>query len=521
MTSREKYVCLDNNCKHPVEITTLTTVEAWDLFKYTVGRDRIDSLQDESLVKEVCNKCAGLPLLISAVGKALKCRPHDSWKDALYQLEKGKVEKIAGKLSIDRLPDDAKSCLFLCSLYPEDAVIRIRELIVLATGTQLVPDGESRVWTVVDILRSSSLLLDCWEAHTNKLHDLIRDVARSIAVRDPKYAFSIVRCGSRLPDRADYCTRKLLYLHLEMDNICFPDDLVCPNLHNLWLQCNLHKQQISGGFVGMFGSLRYLWIQGPNQVCQRLKLKFSLQPLVKLLTLILDKCDISQTNSSFFPENLGTLCMWNCELPVPLGLPNLKDLRKLEIQGWSFSNMQLVANTISSMPNLEELHIPDGFKNRDDESEIRPAPILGEISKLTGLQSLKMFFIRDSECFQDTNIFGNLLKFDISVGDELSMNRLQFSNASVKRSIELKGGNHLELKGMNGLIERAEIVKLNSTHVNVSNIYNTNREAFADLRFFDMKNCNNVEYLARGGILVLLNKKLMLPYTFNYYTSTY
>ncbi|XP_074377101.1 disease resistance protein At4g27190-like [Apium graveolens] len=176
---------------------------------------------DESLIQEVCNKCAGLPLLINAVGKALKCRPHNSWKDGLYQLEKGKVEKVAGidphvyacvKLSMDKLPEDAKSCLFLCSLYPEDAVIPINELIQLATGTRLIPDGESRVWAVVDILRSSSLLLDCWKAHTNKLHDLIRDVARSIAVRDPKYAFLTVRCGTRLPENADYCTRKLLYL---------------------------------------------------------------------------------------------------------------------------------------------------------------------------------------------------------------------------------------------------------------------------------------------------------------------
>lgn len=81
---------------------------------------------------KVCNKCAGLPLLILAVGKALQFTTHYSWTDALGQLGKGKFEKISGidpqlygcvKLSIDRLLNDATSCLILCSLYPKDANI--------------------------------------------------------------------------------------------------------------------------------------------------------------------------------------------------------------------------------------------------------------------------------------------------------------------------------------------------------------------------------------------------------------
>ncbi|KAL1825327.1 hypothetical protein DCAR_0313475 [Daucus carota subsp. sativus] len=237
LTSRKEDACLRNNCKHPVNITTLEVDKAWDLFRNTVGACQIDSLQDESLVKKVCKKCGGLPLLIHAVGKALQFTSHDSWKDALRQLEKGKFENIAGidsevyacvKLSIDRLPDDAKSCLFLCSLYREDADIQIKKLIQIATSS-LVDDGESRIRAMFNILRSSSLLLDTQEDHVIKLHDLIRDVARSIAARDPKYAFLLVKSSSRLPDTADYCTRKFLHLQLETNICCFPNDLVCQN----------------------------------------------------------------------------------------------------------------------------------------------------------------------------------------------------------------------------------------------------------------------------------------------------
>ncbi|WOG94555.1 hypothetical protein DCAR_0313851 [Daucus carota subsp. sativus] len=138
LTSREKDACLRNKCKDPVKITILTEEEAWDLFKNTVGACQIESLQDEFLARRVSLKCSGLPLVIRAVGKALLFASHNSWKDALAQLEKGSVEKIAGidphvyacfKLSIDRLEEDAKSCLFLCSLFPEDADIYVRKLI--------------------------------------------------------------------------------------------------------------------------------------------------------------------------------------------------------------------------------------------------------------------------------------------------------------------------------------------------------------------------------------------------------
>lgn len=169
LTSRREKVCRDNKCLHPVKIAPLGFDEAWKMFRNTVVADNIYLLPDESLAQEVCKKCGGLPLLIHAVGKALQFTSRDVWKDALNQLEKGNFENIPDidpgvyacvKLSFDRLPADAKSCLVLCSLYPEDARIFISKLIPLATGTWLVRSGEDRVRSMIQILRSSSLLLD-------------------------------------------------------------------------------------------------------------------------------------------------------------------------------------------------------------------------------------------------------------------------------------------------------------------------------------------------------------------------
>ncbi|KAL1830766.1 hypothetical protein ACET3Z_000417 [Daucus carota] len=485
LTSREKNVCLGNKCKTLVKITPLQNDEAWDQFKNIVGSDRIDSLKDESLAKKVCGKCGGLPLLIHVISKALQFETHNSWVDALEQLEKGEFVNIPDveaqvytcvKWSINKLHGDAKSCLFLCCLFNEDADIPISKLIRLATGSQLV-SGESRVLSMVDTLRSSSLLLDCKEDKKIKLHDIIRAVGRSIAFKDPKFGFSQVKCDLRLLNVADFDTTKYLRLDLDGNNIHIPDDLLFPNLHSLWILCNNDIQQFSGGFFSMFENLRFLYVEGNNDSYLS-KLQFSLQPLGKLRTLVFFRCDltdINNTNVGLFPENLETLRLLFGHLPEPLDLSNLKYLRKLEIIGL---RVKIMPNTISSLFRLEELHIPDGFEIWSDDSSGVAKPILVEINQLTHLKSLHIKF-KISEPFQNTNIF----------------EPQEGAHFSYKTSIELQGCHEESLKS---LVQKAEYVKLKHIHMHViGSIFDSNPEAFTELREPHIKECNEMEHLAR------------------------
>lgn len=170
LTSREGDVCLHYNCKHPVKITTLTFNEARDLFRNTVGFCQIAEYLAQSAINAQAYHFPFMRLV----------KHCNSWKDALGQLENGKVENIAGidphvyacvKLSTNRLPDDAKSCLFWCSLYPEDAVIHIKKLIQL----------EYVLW-----LTSSDHLLCCSTLKIIKIkaHDLVKDEARFVSGTD-------------------------------------------------------------------------------------------------------------------------------------------------------------------------------------------------------------------------------------------------------------------------------------------------------------------------------------------------
>ncbi|XP_074336709.1 disease resistance protein At4g27190-like [Apium graveolens] len=354
LTSRKLEVCLHNNYKYSVKISTLMLTKPGIFLGTPLVVIKLN-LYDNS----------GLPLLIHAVGKALQFMSHKTWKDALYQLENGRAENIPGidpdiyacvKLSIDKLPDDAKSCLFLCSLFPEDSEIHIRMLTQLATSSQLVDGGRSRVSAMVDVLKSSSLLLE----------------GRSIAVADQKYAFLLARPGKRLHNNVTYDTRKLLRLDIESPYFCSLDIPVCPNLHSLWLQCNYYKERFSGGFFDMFMNLKFLVLQ--NVFFHSSSHQFSLEPLDALRTLLLDDCDLNDIYETdrLFPENLQTLCIWGCRLPVPLHLTHLIHLQKLEIQpecsggyfapNYVSSQVYLVPNTMTSLSSLEELHIPTGFK---------------------------------------------------------------------------------------------------------------------------------------------------------------
>ncbi|XP_074381082.1 uncharacterized protein LOC141721849 [Apium graveolens] len=533
-TSRELDVLKRNKCEHLVEIKILSPDEALNLFKKAVGADTINSLQDKSLVQKVCDECGRLPLIIQAVGEALKGEDQDLWKDAHDQLRKGKFEKIDGidaqvykciKLSIDKLKQrDAKSCLFLCSFFPEDAniteTVNMEMLIQLATGSQLIPEGRSRILAMVQSLKKSSLLLDSGTFYHNetKVHDIIRDVARSVAVSDSNYAFLQVTCNSKfLPSNADYSNRKFLRLDVETDDVQFHENVVCPDvLRTLWLQSNNHSQQFLGGFFRMFVNLRSLMLQKVNISLE----KFSLQSLDNLRTLSLIKCDISKTDVTLFPKKLESLWIYEGKLPSPLDVANLEYLQKLEIQQWNEFAMR--SSVRSSLACLKELNISKAIiTDREEyqsvvrrfslaclkELNISKAiitdreeyqSVVMEISRLTDLTSLQFNFY-DFDTFQGRDVFSNLDRYNISVGEQLQLKWQRFRlfppgfNFGEGRSIKFYG-NHWQ--PWEGLMARAEQVILVRSSIEVSSICKGRVKAFEDLRRLYINSCHHMGYLA-------------------------
>nr|XP_011462135.1 PREDICTED: probable disease resistance protein At4g27220 [Fragaria vesca subsp. vesca] len=152
-----------------------------------------------------------------AVARALGDKDLDDWTEAARRLkaaqpanyeDEGDVFKCI-KLSYDYLrPDDdniAKLFFLLCCLFPEDSEIEVEYLLVYALGKGLFRDADTikaaraKAHSVVKYLKASSLLLNSARYGFVKMHDVIRDVAISIALSEDGSRF-LVQAGCELKD---------------------------------------------------------------------------------------------------------------------------------------------------------------------------------------------------------------------------------------------------------------------------------------------------------------------------------
>ncbi|GKD30761.1 NB-ARC domains-containing protein, partial [Tanacetum coccineum] len=174
LTSRSKDVCETMNATHLISVDSLPKKEAWILFKRVVG----DTVETDENLKKIAEKvvegCGGLPLIIQAVGAALKNESIESWKRALTQLQKHTTSYIDPKISL------AYSHLQLSYDYLESE----SEILFPYCDLDSMEDARNGVQHAVKILKSTCLLLDGKDESTVKMHDVVREVALLIASKE-------------------------------------------------------------------------------------------------------------------------------------------------------------------------------------------------------------------------------------------------------------------------------------------------------------------------------------------------
>ncbi|EOA19690.1 hypothetical protein CARUB_v10003447mg [Capsella rubella] len=114
VTTRSKEFCNDMEVGETMEVKCLSPNEAWDLCQRKVGEITLKSHNDiPALAGKVAEKCCGLPLALSVIGKAMSCKETiQEWHHAV------------DAWSYDGLKDEkVKSCFLYCSLFPEDSEI--------------------------------------------------------------------------------------------------------------------------------------------------------------------------------------------------------------------------------------------------------------------------------------------------------------------------------------------------------------------------------------------------------------
>ena len=299
----------------------------------------------QPIATEVVKKCEGLPVAIVTIAKALKGESVGVWRNALEELRSSTSTNIRGvsktvysclELSYNYLSnkysnDDAKSVFLLCGLLG-DGDISMDDLLKYVMGLDLfgymnsLEKARDKIVSVVNILKASSLLLDVVEdGHTYRpppssyfleeeesngylrMHDVIRDVARSIASKDPhrfvaNEDFSLQEWEKRVFELRNYARISLKCKRVQE----LPGGLVCPKLEFFLLDSNEGYLKIPDTFFAEMKEVR---------------------------VLSLYRVDLTRLPSSLkFLSNLRTLCLYGYRYRSGLkDIAMVGELKKLQI----------------------------------------------------------------------------------------------------------------------------------------------------------------------------------------------
>ncbi|KAH9754159.1 Disease resistance protein [Citrus sinensis] len=394
------------DCRTNFSIGVLNKEEAWNLFKKMAG-DYIEGSEFQSVARDVAKGCAGLPVSIVTVARALRNKNIQEWKDALEKLGRPSSSNFkhvqpdaykAIKLSYDKLVGEELKNIFLLIGYT--AIASIDELLMCGMGLSLfqgvnkMEAARNRVHTLVRTLKASCMLLDhiSQKKELFSMHDVVRDVAISIASTERNVFTATNEQVDGCREWSDgsaikHCTS--IVIHDIKPNL-LPKVLECPQLELLFISddpCetspvtipdNLFKSMIEVRVV----NLTYIRSLPP-----------SLGLLSNLRTLSLCRCSLPDISVVGDLKKLEILCLRGSyikKLPVEVG--ELTWLKLLDLRD-CFALKVIPPNILSKLSHLEELYIASElFDFADWEVEVEGVKnaSLEELKHLPNLTSLEL-----------------------------------------------------------------------------------------------------------------------------------
>ncbi|KAG7950172.1 hypothetical protein I3843_13G098800 [Carya illinoinensis] len=242
LTSRNELTCSQMETQKIFSIEVLSKEEAWKFFREIAGNSCIGTPSLQKKAKMVEEECGRLPIAIATVGSAMRNNSNENeWDVALEQLKKSIPQYITGLHPKVYTSIEFSYIHLKCCLFREDYDIRIEDLVRYGVGRRLfvdidtIAEARGRVHAIVHNLKRSNLLLDSEEKAFIKMHDIVRDVAISIASRD-EHSF-MVRCDVGLEEwpqkdtYEDFAAISLMF----GETTKHPEGLNCPRLQLLRL----------------------------------------------------------------------------------------------------------------------------------------------------------------------------------------------------------------------------------------------------------------------------------------------
>ena len=245
-------------------------------FKQMTG-DSVEKPELQPIATKVVKKCEGLPVALVTTAKTLKGESTGVWRNVLEELKRSAPTNIRGmsknvytclELSYNHLEsDEVKSFFLLCGLLG-DLDISLDDLLKYGVGLDLfdymdsLEKARDKVVTLVKILKASSLLLDGQYLKTSSLyfveeegngyvrmHDVIRDVAKSIASKDPHRFLAKVDASLQEWEKRDGVLNNCNGMSLTCTRVQeLPKRLVCPKLGFFLLDGSCNPLKIPDSF---------------------------------------------------------------------------------------------------------------------------------------------------------------------------------------------------------------------------------------------------------------------------------
>ncbi|XP_021907178.1 disease resistance protein At4g27190-like isoform X3 [Carica papaya] len=496
VTSRDQNVLsreMETQKNFPVGI--LPEKEAWELFK-KMASSTVENPDLQVTATEVAKECAGLPLAIVTVAKALKNKSSSEWKNALLDLRRPSSRNFTGiqaviystiELSYNNLEtEELKATFLLCGIIGNTIIM---DLLKYGIGlgvfqeTKTMEETRDRVNSLLCNLEASCLLVDRSTNDQFAIHDVVRDVALSIASRD-KHVLTIKNSvGPREWPYAD--STGILLLHSDIREL--PEEMEYPKLKFI---CIWNPSlELPENFLNRMRELRVLDFTEmripslPSSICLLANLRslclYScvlqeitiIGELTKLEILSFVDCDVEQ-----LPKELGQL--------TRLQLLDLSDCPKIKV---------IPRGVISSLCRLEELYLGNSFKlweNEDLRNQTSNAS-LAELRCLPNLTALDIH-IPNIQIMLNDLFSERLTKYRIFMGDEWDWH----GKYETERTLKLKHGTSFLLEdGMYKLLEKTEDLYLDELKGEPSILWKLDREGLPQLKHLHVHNSPDIRYI--------------------------
>ncbi|KAG4938118.1 hypothetical protein JHK84_044369 [Glycine max] len=361
LTSRDTTVLSEKMAvKSIFGVKELEEAEAMRLLKKVTGIPDQMSHSKQEIVRKYC---AGIPMAIVTVGRALRNKSESVWEATLDKLKRQELVgaqysmEISVKMSYDHLEnEELKSIFLLCAQMGHQPLIM--DLVKYCFGLGILEgvyslrEARDKINIWIQKLKHSGLVMldESSSIHFN-MHDMVRDAALSIAHKE-KNVFTL-RNG-KLDDwpELERCTSISICNSDIIDEL--PNVINCPQLKFFQINSDDPSVKIPQSFFNEMKKLRVLILTGIHLE----SLPPSIQCLSNLRLLCLERC-ILDGNLSFIGElkKLRILSFSGSQLKkLPAELCCLDKLQLLDISNCSLVEM-IPRNLISRLISLEELYI--------------------------------------------------------------------------------------------------------------------------------------------------------------------